>query len=281
VAGTRHHLTPNLNAVPFRRRGALAVLVLLLTSCVRPAQTLTPVVARPLLLAVVTWNMGAGGGDLPRLVADLSSGRLTGVAVPHFVLLLQEATEPAVRQATAASSRAPLSTFFAPVRRAPRRTTGNAIVATTPLLEARVIDLPRERQPRAAAAAVVDVGGARVFVVSAHLENRLGWLRGLFGDRARERQAAALLTALPRDERGILGGDMNTMLGPGEPALDALLERFTDTPTDQLQPTFRDRLVLDHLFFDVPDGWAVARRVLEDPYGSDHHPVLGIIARAE
>ena len=40
-----------------------------------------------------------------------------------------------------------------------------------------------------------------LFVVSTHLENRLGWLRGLFGDRARGRQADALLQALPHGPR--------------------------------------------------------------------------------
>jgi hypothetical protein len=52
-----------------------------------------------------------------------------------------------------------------------------------------------------------------------------------------------------------------------------MLDRFPATP-DKPEPTFRDRLVLDHLFFDVPDGWVVTRRVIKDQYGSDHHPVL-------
>src|SRR5690606_22458341 len=43
-------------------------------------------------LVVVTWNVHVGGGDLPRLVADLRAGALTGGArVEAFVLLLQEA----------------------------------------------------------------------------------------------------------------------------------------------------------------------------------------------
>jgi hypothetical protein len=44
-------------------------------------------------------------------------------------------------------------------------------------------------------------------------------------------------------------------------------------------PTFRDRLVLDHLFFDLPDGWRAERRVVADRYRSDHHPVLGLLYR--
>ncbi len=224
--------------------------------------------------------MRAGGGDLSRLAEELSSGRLTRSPVKDVVLLVQEATERSVRDAAAASGRGPLSMFFVPVRRGPLQTTGNAILASTPLADARAIDLPRERQPRTAAVAMVNVAGQRWFVVSVHLENRLGWLRGLFGDRARKRQADALLSALPAIGHGILGGDLNTMFGPGEPTLQALLDRFADTPRAAPQPTFRDRLTLDHLFFDVPDSWAVERRVLEDRYGSDHHPVLGVVVAA-
>jgi endonuclease/exonuclease/phosphatase (EEP) superfamily protein YafD len=77
---------------------------------------------------------------------------------------------------------------------------------------------------------------------------------------------------------GIAGGDLNTWLGPDEPALKVFATRFPDTPTARLQPTVRDRLVLDHLFFDVPDGWQVSRTSLRDYYGSDHRPVVGIIS---
>lgn len=228
------------------------------------------------MVAVVSWNLHDDAGDLPRLLSDLSSGQLTGGSARDFLLLLQEATEQRVRR-LAASNAPPLSTFFAPVRPGVRRTTGNAIVSTRPLSNERAIELPRERQPRAAASATVEMAGQRLFIVSTHLENRLGWLRGLFGDRARRRQVDALLSALPASGHGIVGGDMNTMLGPSEPALDALYDRFRDTPRDRPQPTFRSRLSLDRLFFDVPDGWDVSQRVLEDRYGSDHHPVIGII----
>lgn len=229
-------------------------------------------------LAVISWNLDAGRGELGRLVSDLSSGRLTASPVADFVLLVQEVADEELRGLQAPGSGGPLTTFFAPVRSGPGRTSGNAILSTVPLSGGRVIELPRERQPRAAAAASLEVAGERLFVVSAHFENRLSWVRGLFGDSARKRQADALLAALPPSGHGIVGGDLNTMLGPSEPALDALLDRFDDTPRDGRQPTFRDRLVLDHVFFDLPDGWRVERRVVEDRYGSDHHPVLGLIA---
>lgn len=198
-------------------------------------------------------------------MADLETGRLTRTTARDYILFLQEFVD---REGAVRSTLRPWTLFASPVRGA----SSNAIIATTQLEDPRTVDLPRERQRRAALAATVRIGGETLFVVSTHLENRLGWLRGLFGDRARGRQAEALLQALPQGH-GIVGGDFNTMLGPDEPAWKALLARFPDTP-DRPDPTFRDRLVLDHLFFDLPDGWVVMRQVVQDQYGSDHHPVV-------
>jgi endonuclease/exonuclease/phosphatase family metal-dependent hydrolase len=212
--------------------------------------------------------MHGGRGDLRRLLADLEAARLTRAAPRDYVLLLQEFL---TRDDVPGSTTRTLTLFASPVR----STTGNAILSTIPLENSRTINLPRERQPRAAAVSNMRISGEALFVVSTHLENRLSWLHGLFGDRARGRQADALLHALPQGH-GIVGGDFNTMLGPDEPAWRALLDRFPDTP-GQHQPTFRDRLVLDHLFVDLPDGWSVTRRVIRDQYGSDHHPVIAEI----
>lgn len=208
--------------------------------------------------------MHAGRGSLDDLL-DHVSGPL--------VVLLQEANEDDVRRA---SERRRLSFFFAPVREGPEISRGNAIVATMPLLNPRRIPLPRVRQPRNAVAADVELGRMRLFVASAHLENRVSWWRGgLFSDGGRGAQARALIAALPEGP-GILGGDMNTWLGTQEPAWLAFRQRFADTPS-ALQPTFRDRLVLDHLFFDLPEGWRATAAVDMQSFGSDHHPVIGAL----
>lgn len=215
--------------------------------------------------------MHGGRGDLPLLIDDLESGRLTGTPTHDYVLLLQEFIDRGDDAVDRTRTR-PLTLFASPVR----GPMGNAILSTIQLEEPRTIDLPRERQPRAAVVATIRVAGETFFVASTHLENRLGWLQGLFGDRARGRQADALLQALPSRGYGVVGGDLNTMLGPDEPAWRELLMRFPDTP-DKPEPTFRERLVLDHLFFDLPDGWTATRRVVRDRYRSDHHPVVGAI----
>ena len=229
----------------------------------------------------MTWNLNAGRGDLPRLIADLESGRLAGAPAAEYVLLLQEATGEVVNVLEARSARK-METFFVPIWNDGRVTRGNALVSTGPLEDTRTIELPRERQPRIAVVAHITAAGQRLSVVSVHLENRVSWLRGgLISDTARGRQADALVRALPEGEPGILGGDLNTWLGVNEPAWRAFSQRFPDTPPHDPvpSPTFRDRLVLDHLFFDLPDGWRAERRVVADRYGSDHHPVLGLLYR--
>ena len=252
-----------------RKRFAVTLaLIASLFACTRTRPAVIP--SGPVVLTVLTWNMHGGRGELRRLLDDLEGGRVTGAAVRDYVLLLQEFADRGDDSVVGSRTRQ-LTVFTSPVR----SPFGNGIVSTIRLEEPRTVDLPRERQPRAAVAATIRVGGERLFIVSTHLENRLGWLRGLFGDRARGRQAQALLKALPPGH-GVVGGDLNTMLGPDEPAWRALLARFPDSHGNH-EPTFRDRLVLDHLFFDLPDGWRATRRVVPDRYGSDHHPVIGEI----
>ena len=232
----------------------------------------------PADLAVISWNMDAGRGDLSRLASDLASGQLTGAPPIDYVFLLQESVSGTDGDASQLAQSRGFHAFVVPVYEFNGRLRGNAIVSSRPLRETRGIALPRERQPRMAAFGAITVGNQSLYVVSTHFENRLSWLRGgVFSDSARGRQAEALLRALP-DGPGILGGDLNTLLGPAEPAWRLFAMRFPDTPKDQANATFRERLVLDHLFFDLPDGWTASRRVVEDRYGSDHHPVLGIVA---
>jgi endonuclease/exonuclease/phosphatase family metal-dependent hydrolase len=220
--------------------------------------------------------MNAGRGDLPRLIDDLASGRLTGAPPGDYLLLLQEAVTGVGIDANAVANARGLHALVVPVYEIDGRLRGNVILSTQPLRHTRALPLPRERQPRMGAVATVTVAGTELFVVSTHFENRVSWRRGgFFSDAARGRQAQALIGALP-DGPGIVGGDINTWLGPRERAWRLLARRFTDTP-ELRTPTLRDRLILDHLFFDLPDGWSVSTRVLEQRYGSDHHPVLGVI----
>jgi endonuclease/exonuclease/phosphatase family metal-dependent hydrolase len=229
------------------------------------------------VLAVVTWNVHAGVGNFPQLIDDLTNGRITGSPVRSFVILLQESIAGSQYDVTAFGRQRQLWTSFTPVRESKAGTSGNAMVTTEQPIEIRTMTLPRERRVRKAVTAQFDIAGQSLFIVNAHLENRTGFRKGLiFSDVARGRQAEALLAQLPAGH-GILGGDLNTWLGEQEPAWQAFLRRFRDTPDAPLGPTFADRLVLDHLFFDLPDGWYATRQVVASRYGSDHHPVLGLV----
>jgi endonuclease/exonuclease/phosphatase family metal-dependent hydrolase len=260
-------------------RPLLALSALFALACATTRVDIPAAVTTPADLAVITWNMDAGRGDLSRLASDLASGRLTGAPPIDYVLLLQEAVSGVGVDASQLAQVRNLQAFIVPIYEVDGRLRGNAIVSTRPLADTRGIPLPQERQPRMAAFAAITVANESLHVVSTHFENRLSWLRGgVFSDTARGRQAEALLRALPEGP-GILGGDLNTLLGPAEPAWRLFAMRFPDTPKDQAAATFRERLVLDHLFFDLPDGWTAQRRVVEDRYGSDHHPVVGIVWR--
>ena len=269
---TIHHLT----IVTIALAGVLTA-----ACATTPRPALSAAVAdRPVMLAVVTWNLHAGRANLAQFVDDLTGGRVTGEPVRRYVLLLQENIAGSRFDAVALARRRQLWSHFAPVRESGRGTSGNAILTTEAPLAVRTIELPRERRVRKATIATIALNDRPFFIVNTHLENRISWLKGgLFSEGARARQAEALLRALPAGP-GVAGGDFNTWLGEDEPAMRALLARFTDTPPGLSEPTFRDRLAIDHLFFDLPRGWEAVRRVVREKYGSDHHPVIGLVVPA-
>jgi endonuclease/exonuclease/phosphatase family metal-dependent hydrolase len=220
---------------------------------------------------VVTWNLHGDAGEVHELTADLRAGRLTGGAPPReIVLLLQEASTR--------SRLEPLHWFFAAARKVRGIDRGNAILSSVPFVETRSIELPRERQRRVAAVATIRFGATDLMLVNVHLENRASWWRGgLPGDRARARQMDALLSQLPAAP-GILGGDLNIWLGTREKAYRAAAASFPDGANGQPLLTFRERLALDHLFFRLPAGWTAARARAPHRYGSDHYPIVGVLA---
>jgi endonuclease/exonuclease/phosphatase family metal-dependent hydrolase len=257
-------------------RVVLIAALALVAACARVRVAPIVLPDRP-VLALLTWNLHAGRGDLRRLIDDLRSGRLTGdMPVPEFALLLQETDADVVDLAR----RLGLSAFFAPTRVEDGTERGIAVLATRPLIDARAIELPRERQRRMAIAAFAEVDGQRLLVANVHLENRASWWRGgLPGDRARERQMRALVADLPADVPGVLGGDFNTWLGPAEAAYRLAAEQFRDEPPGQPSVTFGNRLPLDHLLFRLPPGWTAHRARASSRYGSDHYPVVAVLGR--
>jgi endonuclease/exonuclease/phosphatase family metal-dependent hydrolase len=263
-------------------------------------------------VAVVTWNVHVGAGDIHRLVTDLRSGALTGAPVAHFVLLVQEshragaavpAHDTAARTARAIRPRPPrgarvsidhvardleLSLAYVPsVRNGPARgrdaeDRGNAILSTLPLRDVIALELPLARQRRVAVAASTDVvtsngAGHTLQLVSVHLENRPA--RGLTGVRERQSQMVWLLDALPHASSSVLGGDFNTWrAGAREPAFTLAAARYPDTGTTDNAPTHSMPLLpdgrLDFLLARLPNGRLSGHTRVDDRYGSDHHPIM-------
>jgi endonuclease/exonuclease/phosphatase family metal-dependent hydrolase len=267
-------------------------------------------------LVVATWNVHVGGGDVVSFVADLRSGALTGKAENAFVLLLQEAhragadvpfSESRLTSRIAASPpsgerldiaelarRLDLHAFYVPSmpngRTRPEgpvpEDRGNAVLSTLPLREFEAIELPFEAQRRVAAVATISgINGEgkpwSLRIASGHLDTRSRGARILKTLGAgRARQAHALAQSIT-GEAVAVGADLNTWnLGFLEGALDLLRDRFPDTRT-VTEPTFMalDLIPrrLDHLLLRLPGTFTASVRRVDDQYGSDHYPILGLI----
>jgi endonuclease/exonuclease/phosphatase family metal-dependent hydrolase len=246
-------------------------------------------------IAFVSWNVHVGIGNLHQFIDDLRAGRLTSGRPPrHFVLLLQEilrtpgvpAYEPRAKGARrirarhqdsddieALSRELGLSVVYAPSMRNgngardPATDRGNAILSTLPLAGPMAIELPIERQRRVALFADVAVSAAGTLAVGViHLDAtdsaRHLWV--FHARRWRATQATALGTLLPEGTL-VLGADLNTWMGRGEPASHYFRRIFGGTPHGGL----------DYLFFRGPESTTAHYDVVSNTYGSDHHPLIG------
>jgi endonuclease/exonuclease/phosphatase family metal-dependent hydrolase len=282
---------------------------------IQPSGTM-PFVGDVTRIAVVSWNVHLGRGDLVRLLADLWAGRLTdGEPVQHFVLLLQEVVrdEPLAAGRGRGGEGPPdgrgsewdrptyhdiaewggdlgLAVFYAPsMRNDPppggrNSDRGNAILSTLPLSDLRIVNLPFERQRRAALVATVQTsdatGGAPpVRVVALHLDVWPALLPSLTDPTRRFRQAAGLLESLDADSVPLLlGGDFNTA-SVRDPLITHLRKQFPESVLPASCRT-RNRFCPDFIFQRLAPAWSARPyRILDDMYGSDHRPLVMVISR--
>jgi endonuclease/exonuclease/phosphatase family metal-dependent hydrolase len=275
-------------------------------------------------VVVAVWNTDAGAGYLTAFLEAELGLQCDGDAsslrdgAPHVVLLVQEAlrrsneipdvpksrvTPPPVQEHTHPGPRLDvvevarhcgLSHFYAPAARndyrprdGKREDKGNAILATLPLSDPIVVELPFEAARRVVPLATVrDAAGNGLRVASVHLiTTPPPWRALVTGGSSRHRQALGLVDALQRIEDGcrdgcpiatVAAGDLNTW-STRETTLRYLREHFPDSPPPLAEPT-RGPFPTDHLMFRagaggvriLPDSY---RRV-DDPYYSDHHPIV-------
>ena len=261
----------------------------------------------------MSWNTHVGGGDVAALVQRLRRGDFTGDApVADFVLLLQEVYRrgpsvpdvgsnggalpaPILAQPPAGGRRdildlarsLALHVVYAPaMRNGPRdEDRGNAILATLPLADLLVIELPFERQRRIVLAATVrEPAGAaptwQLRVATAHFDTSLAFLRG-GPAAARQRQAQALIEALSSSTAPIVvAGDFNTWWGDDEPAVRDLRRAFPDAgatrPASTWGGAIRAMGALDHVFARI-NGRRLDVARLPERFGSDHYPLMTVI----
>ena len=268
-------------------------------------------------LRFFTWNVRVGAGDLRGLLEELQA---TG---GDFVLLLQEVVRmgapipgeppPGSRWAGRIADPLPrgrtredighlaleagLSLLYAPSMRSggpgdPPEDRGNAILSSLPLTDPSVLELPVERQRRAAVAATVQVRVREettpLRLVSVHLENRAPWSRfWRIPGAAREAQAADLLHRLgspgPLPTPLVLGGDLNSWWGEqAEGAVRRLRRELPHPAALENRPTHHWELGLDrqsdYLLFRLPEGCTARVHRLEDERNSDHWPLEGRVS---
>lgn len=270
------------------------------------ASSLGPVDA----LIVASWNMHVGGGDLPALLAALGAHPRADGTRPALVLLLQEVFRrgpevPALGAGARAARRIDRSppggerkdivqvardlglwAAYVPSMRngaGAGEDRGNAILSNLPLEAIEAIELPGGRQRRVAVAA--DVAGRtsddipwRLRVTSVHLESQTHARRlWVFAGAVRAAQARAVVGALDRADAAMLGGDFNSWAGFQEAAYRQTEPLFPDTVVTDRRPTFAFRRRLDHLFFRLPHGWEARFARLDQRFGSDHHPLAGVV----
>jgi endonuclease/exonuclease/phosphatase family metal-dependent hydrolase len=284
----------------------------------------------PLTLAV--WNTDAGAGDLMGFLelelglACAGASSTLRPAASHFILVLQEAlrrspaldavdetwaTPPPVAEEDRPGPRLDviqvarqcgLALFYAPAARNGHDTRdgsgedkGNAILATVPLTDLVVIELPFESARRVVVGTTTrSLAGDALRVLSVHLiTTPQAWRVLTTANSARVRQAAALVNVLDRIERirglgnggrwrgvsTVLAGDFNTW-SQKESALRLLLRNFPDSPRPLMDrtrgPFPADHLLLRHHGDAGPAATLIPgsyRRVANRFY-SDHNPIV-------
>ena len=269
-------------------------------------------------IVVLSWNVWIGRGRLTEVISRLRDGEFgRHGADPDLplIVLVQEAfrsdsSVPPVPSGQAGrvlvaglgpqedivetAKLLGLSLRYAPSMRnsVARSDRGNAILSSLPLEEAHAFELPLVLQRRVAVSATVSLGGAKLRLVSAHLDPRGRPGHRWLGAAGRELQARHLLSSVT-DDTVVLGADLNLGRGRYERAWRLLGEAGFSFGVPPTLPRWRHtfhalpRLILDYVLIRDRRGSIREGRVHrldEHPrdrgprvFGSDHHPLLARI----
>jgi endonuclease/exonuclease/phosphatase family metal-dependent hydrolase len=279
------------------------------------AAPLVPMEKTPALdeLVLVSWNAHLAEGELRALIDKLKSGALTdGRPVAHFVLLVQELYrrgddvpefDARDRSAFAIRPRDPesfdiddhaaalgLSVLYVPSMRNGaelREDRGNAIISSEPLIDPFAFELPLARQRRVALGAAVQVqtadGPKRLELLDAHLEPLSSPKTLWVFKNPRAGQVRALLNVLESPRYAddaiagvVLGGDFNTVRSGHDEDAYHLARAWSRSLVSEDARNTHMMGRLDYLFFRLGSGWTASTKRLDERFGSDHYPVVGI-----
>ena len=226
-------------------------------------------------LRVATYNVHAcvgtdGRHDPDRVAAVIGELDADIVALQEFTYPASVALE--TRQPVVFTALDRYECALGPTREIATQCFGNALFTRHPIVEVHRIDLSMERrEPRGALAATVDVGGAQVHVLAAHL-----------GLRVRERrfQVRQILKYLNsvRDTPLVVLGDFNDWL-PGRSVVHVLDRVLGRPPRPASFPVFWPIVSLDRIWVR-PTGALTrifAHRTPTSRLASDHLPVVADI----
>jgi len=195
-------------------------------------------------IRVATYNVHACVGTDGRMDPDRIASVI--VELDADVVALQEFTYPA---SVAIETRTPvvLTTLdryecaLGPALQSVTHCFGNALLSRHPLLDVHRIDLSmKHREPRGAIAATIDVGGATLHVLAAHLGLRV------HERRFQVRQILDYLDSIRYDQVVVLG-DFNDWL-PGRSVVHVLDDRLGRTPRPRSFPVRWPLVALDRIW---------------------------------
>ncbi len=254
-------------------------------------------------VAILTWNVYMGGGDLVALLTEELEFTCDPEAPEdrspsfHFVILLQEVFRTSsslpevppgptipwridpdpppggLRDILDVAEWCGLAMLYVPSARngpsEPGRQPedkGNAILSTLPLADLGAIELPFEASRKVAVVATIrGPGGERIRVASVHLDVSSTLARTLIsGNATRLRQAMGLAEALESTESSItIVGGDFNTWSASEATLKRLALHFPDSPPWDGRPT-RGPFPTDHILFRTVPGSRV--ELVEDSY---------------
>lgn len=226
-------------------------------------------------LRVATYNVHACVGTDGRHDPDRVASVIADLDAD--VVALQEFTYPA---SVALETRTPvvLTTLdryecaLGPTRQNVTHCFGNALLTRHPIVEIHRIDLSMERrEPRGAIAATIDLGGATLHVLAAHLGLRV------HERRFQVRQILNYLDSVHSTQFVVLG-DFNDWL-PGRSVVHVLDERLGRLPRPRSFPAFRPLIPLDRIWVHPRESLTriAAHATPAARRASDHLPVVADI----